>query len=100
MIMSKQNRRNFIKKSTLGGLALASASTMRMSAQSYRNIVGANDRLNIAIAGLGRRLGAFFSPIAHKKSNARLTYLCDAKESQMTQAYERFKKHILSLIHI
>ncbi|MDG1291446.1 MAG: twin-arginine translocation signal domain-containing protein, partial [Flavobacteriaceae bacterium] len=47
--MNKQNRRSFIKKSTLGGLALASASTMRMSAQSYRNIVGANDRLNIAI---------------------------------------------------
>lgn len=53
-IMNKQNRRDFIRKSTLGGLGLASASTMGMSAQSYRNIAGANDRLNVAIAGLGR----------------------------------------------
>lgn len=93
-IMNKQNRRDFIRKSTLGGLGLASASTMGMSAQSYRNIAGANDRLNVAIAGLGRRLGAFFSPIAHKDSNVRLAYLCDAKQSQMTRADERFKKHI------
>jgi hypothetical protein len=33
--MSKQNRRNFIKKSTVGGLVLASNASMRMSAQSY-----------------------------------------------------------------
>ncbi len=64
--MSKQNRRDFIRKSTLGGLGLASASTMGMSAKSYRNIAGANDRLNVAIAGLGRRLGAFFSPLHTK----------------------------------
>ena len=92
--MSKQNRRDFIRKSTLSGLGLATVSTMGMSAQSYSNIVGANDRLNIAIAGLGRRLGAYFSPIGHKKSNARLSYLCDAKQSQMTKAAERFSKHI------
>ena len=92
--MSKQNRRDFIRKSTLSGLGLATVSTMGMSAQSYRNIVGSNDRLNVAIAGLGRRLGAYFSPIGHKKSNARLAYLCDAKQSQMTKAAEKFSKHI------
>ena len=54
--MSKQNRRNFIKKSALGGLGLASAASMGMSAQSYNNIIGSNDRLHVAIAGLGRRL--------------------------------------------
>lgn len=93
--MSKQNsRRNFVKKSALGGLGLVSASSMGMSAQSYRNILGANDRLNVAIAGLGRRLGAFYGPIAHKKSNVRLVYLCDSMESQMTKAAENFKAHI------
>jgi len=92
--MNKQNRRDFIKKSSLGSLGLAGVSSMKMSAQSYNNIIGANDRLNIAIAGLGRRLGAFFSPIAHKKSNTRLIYLCDAMQSQITRAAERFKKHI------
>ena len=35
-----------------------------------------------------------FTPIAHQKSNVRLAYLCDAKQSQMNRAAERFKKHI------
>ena len=89
-----QNRRDFIKKSSLGSLGLAGVSSMKMTAQSYNNIIGANDRLHIAIAGLGRRLGAFLDPISHKKSNARLTYLCDAMQSQMLKAADRFKKHI------
>ena len=62
-----QNRRDFIKKSSLGSLGLAGVSSMKMTAQSYNNIIGANDRLHIAIAGLGRRLGAFLDPISHKK---------------------------------
>tara|TARA_E500000075_G_C6811641_1_gene231086 strand:- start:247 stop:504 length:258 start_codon:yes stop_codon:yes gene_type:complete len=84
--MGNQNRRDFIIKSALGGLGLASASSMGMSAQSYNNIIGSNDRLHVAIAGLGRRLGAYFSPIADKKSNVKLRYLCDAKQSQMSRA--------------
>jgi len=93
--MSKNNsRRSFVKKSTLAGLGLASASSMGMSAKSYNSILGANDRLHVAIAGLGRRLGAFYEPIAHKKSNVRLLYLCDAMQSQMTKAASNFEKHI------
>ena len=87
--MDNQNRRDFLKKSSLGGFGLVSSS-MAMSAQSYRNILGSNDKLNVAICGLGRRLGAFFSPIASKQSNVRLIYLCDAMESQMLRASEKF----------
>lgn len=94
-LMSKNNsRRSFVKKSTLAGLGLASASSMSMSAKSYNSIVGANDRLHVAVAGLGRRLGAFYAPIAHKKSNVKLVYLCDAMQSQMTKAASNFEKHI------
>lgn len=93
--MSKQNsRRNFVKKSTLGGLGLVSASSMAMSAKSYNNIIGSNDRLHIAIAGLGRRLGAYYAPIANKKSNVRLVYLCDPMQGQMTKAASKFEEHI------
>ncbi|MEM8765160.1 MAG: Gfo/Idh/MocA family oxidoreductase [Bacteroidota bacterium] len=93
--MGKQNsRRSFIKKTTLGTLGLASASSMGMSAQSYNKILGSNDRLHVAIVGLGRRLGAFYAPIAHKDSNVHLHYLCDAKLSQMEKAKEKFKEHI------
>lgn len=92
--MSTQNRRDFVKKTALTTVGLVSGSTMGMSAQSYRNIIGANDRLHVAIAGLGRRLGAFYAPIAHKNSNVKLVYLCDAKQSQMTRAAEKFKEYI------
>ncbi len=92
--MSKCNRRNFIRKSALGGLGLAGVSSMGMSAQSYNNIIGSNDRLHVAIAGLGRRLGAYYSPIARKESNVKLAYLCDAKQSQINRAAKRFQKHI------
>lgn len=88
-------RRNFIKKTTLAGAAVTVAhSTMGMSAKSYTNIIGANDRLNVAIAGLGRRLNAFKEPIGLKESNVKLLYLCDVMESQRIKALKGFGEHI------
>jgi len=88
-------RRSFINKSLLGGTALAlSNTTMGMAASSYRNIIGANDRLNVAVAGLGRRLGAYYAPIARKESNVRLRYLCDVMEKSRLNALKNFKEHI------
>ena len=92
--MSKQNRRDFVKRTALGGLGIATMPSMAMSAKSYRNIAGANDRIHVAIAGLGRRLGAFYEPIARKESNVRLVYLCDAMQSQIDKAAASFKEHI------
>lgn len=88
-------RRDFIRKTTFGSAGLAVVgSAMGMPASSYNRIIGANERLNVAIAGLGRRLGAFYEPIALKKSNVQLVYLCDVMESQREKALENFKKHI------
>ncbi len=88
-------RRSFINKSILGGTALALSNTaMGMSASSYRNIIGANDRLNVAIAGLGRRVGAYYEPIAKKEANVRLAYLCDVMEKSRLNALQNVKKHI------
>ncbi len=89
------NRRDFIRKVTAGtaGVAMGS-SALGMSARSYGRIIGANDRLNIAIAGLGRRLGAFVPPIANKKNNVELLYLCDVMKSQREGAAGRFSEHI------
>ena len=89
------DRRSFIKKVTAGAAGIAvGSSVMGMSARSYGRIMGANDRLNIGIAGLGRRLGAFVPPIANKKNNVELTYLCDVMKSQRDRAAESFSKHI------
>ena len=86
------DRRNFIKKTALGAVGLSLSSPLSMSAKSYNNIVGANDRLHVAIAGLGRRLGAFDQPIALKSSNVRLLYLCDPMQSQLDKAALKFEK--------
>jgi len=89
----KKSRRKFIKQSSLGATAL-SLGAMDLSAKSYRNIMGANDRLNVAIAGLGRRLGAYFSPVSRKESNVKLLYLCDVMKSQREKAAGRFAEYI------
>ena len=70
--MSKQNRRAFIKKSAAVTLGVSALGAVGFSAKSYGRILGANDRLNVAIAGLGRRLGAFYEPIALESSNVNL----------------------------
>jgi predicted dehydrogenase len=89
------SRRNFIKKTTLASTAITlGSSAMAMSAKSYNNIIGSNDRLHVAIAGLGRRLGAFKQPIALKESNVKLAYLCDVMESQRLRGLKEFREHI------
>lgn len=87
------NRRDFLRKVTAGtaGVAVAGAA-MGMSAKSYGKIIGANDRINVAIMGLGRRLGAYPAPIASKESNVELLYLCDVMQSQRENAAKRFER--------
>ncbi len=89
------NRRDFLKKVTAGtaGVAVAS-SVMGMSARSYSRIIGANDRINVAIIGLGRRLGAYYEPISKKENNVELVYLCDVMKSQRENAAKNFSKFI------
>jgi len=89
------NRRGFIKKMSAGTAGVSLGITaMGTSARSYGQIMGANDRIHIAIAGLGRRLGAFVPPFAEKKNNVELLYLCDVMKSQRDKAAERFAPHI------
>jgi predicted dehydrogenase len=99
------DRRDFLKKvaagtagitvgKTVTGAASASASTAGMPARSYRNILGANDRVHVAIAGLGRRLVGFIPPFTDAKNNIELRYLCDVMRSQREKAAERFAGHV------
>lgn len=89
------NRRNFLKKVTVGAAGVAvGGSAMGMSARSYSRIIGSNDRLGVAIIGLGRRLGAYYQPISMKESNVELIYLCDVMKSQRESAAKKFSKYI------
>ena len=89
------SRRNFLKNVTAGAAGIAvGGSAMGMTAKSYSRIIGANDRLYVALAGLGRRLSAFYEPIARKEANVELVYLCDVMEKQRDRAMQNFSKHI------
>ncbi|MBS9522774.1 Gfo/Idh/MocA family oxidoreductase [Litoribacter alkaliphilus] len=89
-----RSRREFIKKSTLATASISALGALGFSAKSYGNILGANDRLNTAIIGLGRRLGAFVEPIVREESNVKLLYLCDVMESRRENAASVFSKHL------
>ena len=89
------NRRDFIRKVTAGAAGVAVGGTaLGMSAKSYGRIIGSNERLNVAIIGLGRRLGAYYQPVSAKESNVELLYLCDVMKSQRERAAQRFSKFI------
>lgn len=89
------SRRDFISKSLLSGAGVVlGSSLMGMPASSYNRIIGANDRLNVAIAGLGRRHGAYYEPIGKKEANVQLLYLCDVMKSQREHALKGFSKYI------
>ncbi|WP_200976525.1 Gfo/Idh/MocA family protein [Echinicola sp. 20G] len=87
-------RREFIKKSALTTVGLSSLGAIGFSAKSYARILGANERLNVAVCGLGRRLGAFYSPLSQKQSNVNLLYLCDVMQSQREKAAQNFSKRL------
>lgn len=91
----ENSRREFIKKAALGSVGLAlGATTNGMSAKSYAKIIGSNERINLAILGLGRRLSAYYAPIGLKESNVELVYLCDVMKKQREAAIGKFAKHI------
>lgn len=79
------SRRDFIR-TTAAGTAGIMVGGLSMSAQSYRKIIGANDRIRVAIAGLGRRVGAIYAPISIKTNNVELVYLCDVMEGKRLEA--------------
>ena len=89
------SRRHFIKTTALGTAGLTVGGlTSGMSAKSYAKIIGANERINIAIIGLGRRLGAYYDPVSRKDSNVELVYLCDVMKSQREAGAKKFAKYI------
>ncbi|MGK7397657.1 MAG: Gfo/Idh/MocA family protein [Candidatus Cyclobacteriaceae bacterium M3_2C_046] len=74
------NRRSFLKKVAVGatGISLGTA----VSAKSYGRIIGANDRLNVAFMGCGRRVPAYYNAVTDKNNNVELGYICDVMKSQ------------------
>lgn len=81
-----ESRRDFLKKSGLGTAGVA----LGLSAKSYSNVIGANDRVNVAFIGCGRRVGAYYD-ILKKQYNVSLRYICDVKRSQREKVLKELK---------
>ena len=87
------NRRSFIKKAGAGVIGvIATSSFTNISAKSYSRIIGSNERINVAIQGLGRRYPAYKEVVSDKKNNIQLSYLCDVMKSQRENAAIAFSK--------
>jgi predicted dehydrogenase len=74
-------RREFIKKSLMGTAGLAIGG-VAFSRRSYNSIIGANDRLNVAVIGIRGQGGSHINSFCGMKEskNVRLKTLCDADE--------------------
>ena len=74
-------RRDFIKKSLIGSAGIAIGG-MGFSAKSYGSIMGANDRINVAIIGIRGRGVSHINAWCDLKTshNVRLKTLCDTDE--------------------
>ena len=74
-------RRDFIKKSVLGTAGIAIGG-IGFSAKSYASIIGANERINIAVIGIRGQGTAHINSYCSMKNdkNVWLTTLCDTDE--------------------
>ncbi len=94
--MSESNRRDFIKSATGAGIALGmagSAFAARGAKQSGR-VLGANDRINIGVVGVGGR-GSYvaeeFQSYGDKNGKCcQIVAVCDVYEKRKREAADKF----------
>lgn len=75
-------RRDFLKKSTLGAAGIAIGG-MGFSAKSYASIIGANERINLAVIGIRNQGSVHIDNWCslQKSHNVRIKTLCDTDEA-------------------
>lgn len=92
-----EKRRDFIRKISTGVTAVTFGSiTSGMSANSYARIIGANERISIALIGTGRRHRGYLEAIWNKGNNVELVYLCDVMKSQREKAMASFSAGMIN----
>lgn len=75
-------RREFIKKSALGTAGIAIGG-MGFSSRSYASIIGANERINLAVCGINGRGGSHLTGFSALKDshNVMVTTICEVDEA-------------------
>ena len=87
-----KTRRDFIKKTAAGSAAL-SLGGLVMPSMGYGNILGANDRINVAVIGVRSRAKAHFVAI-NQDPNAKILYSCDVDDKILEEHNVWCKKNI------
>lgn len=86
MIFSeKSDRRSFLLNST----TIASAVTIGLTAKSYANADGANDKVNIGIIGLGNRGSDLLNQALKLNKRCKVVAVCDLYEKRKQAAIQR-----------
>ena len=81
--MSNTTRRTFIKQVGATGIGMTLGG-MTFSAKSYANIVGANDRINVAVMGTNGRGNGMASNF-QRIDNVNVTFVCDVEEKALAK---------------
>ena len=74
-------RRELLGKAVRGGTGLALSSAL--SARSYGQILGSNDRIQFAVIGLNSRAYAHLSSLKANSADVRITHVCDVDSVTM-----------------
>ena len=81
--MEHTSRREFIKKMTATGLG-ATLGGLTFSAKSYANIVGSNERIQVAVMGTNGR-GAGMARSFQSVKDVNMLYVCDVEDRAMAK---------------
>jgi predicted dehydrogenase len=86
MIM-KNSRRDFVKASAAGAAGILAGGVLPgFTAKSYGRVIGANEKINVAVAGVHSRGGYYYGGTGHtanytKIKDSRVIAICDVDES-------------------
>jgi len=90
--MSKKiSRREFISRGSIG--LTAGSVILSSNAKSYANILGANDRINVAVVGIRGRGGGLINNFANMK-NVKVKYLVDVDENLFESRLAEVEKNV------
>lgn len=92
--MTKSNsRRDFLKKAAIGAAAFSAGGVLPgFSAKSYANILGANERIQVAVMGVNSRGRAVSNNFA-LQPNCVITYVCDVDSRAALKCQKSVEKN-------
>src|SRR5690349_12814084 len=98
--MSENNgpvgRRDFLKTASGVGMSLGLANSVLAGrgAKTSSRVIGANDRINVGVIGVGGRgsyVGEEFAKLGEKNNSCQIVAVCDVYEKRKRMNAEKFK---------